>query len=83
MAKSLKLPNDYINTLIDSLYDFYGVEERDPDPNEPTEPSFMLSFYNIEPSSVYENIGFLFAMFWATQVAIYIALRINMRVGRL
>ena len=82
LSLNLGLDDDYMNKLIDALNDYFGPYQE-PDPDEPVEPSFMLKFYNVDQDSLYDNLIYLFLMFWATQIVIYIALRYNTRVNRL
>ena len=82
MSLNLGLEDNYMNKLIDALNDYFGPYEE-PDPDEEVQPSFMLTFYNVNEDTLFENIVYLSAMFWATELLIYVALRYNTRVSRL
>ena len=82
VSKRLGLDEDYLNKLISALTGVYG-EYEEPDPEETIEPSFMLSFYNVDQDSLYGHLVYLGSVFWVTQVVIYITLVIQTRVSRL
>lgn len=82
LSLNLGLDDNYMNKLIDALNDYFGPFQE-PDPDEHKEPSFMLTFYNVNEDTLYTNLIYLICMFWATQIVIYIALRYNTRVNRL